>query len=260
VDEDDAALHVKWSATFDNGWSITSYSLVDDKGHLIDVSATTLSATLSSLTNGTSYCVRVQAKNEAGAGPFSAPQCATPSVDAPSAPGGFDATHGDGRVDLDWNAATPNRTPVASYEVVMNPGNRVLHFGANARSTTVTGLNNGTAYTFTITAKSESGHDSAASGAGATPSTLPWAVINFHAYGQGGGTIQYDFGPSADDGGAPVTRYSVYLDGAFIRDMNPFGAGTISGLVPGQTYSVTITPWNLNGEGGAATLSAVPQP
>ena len=87
---------------------------------------------------------------------------------APGAPTGVAATPGNAQVTVSWQAPVGGVTP-ASYTVTAQPGGAsctVLH---PATSCTVTGLTNGTAYTFTVTANAPGGSTSAPPTVGVTP-------------------------------------------------------------------------------------------
>jgi hypothetical protein len=86
-------LKATWTAPADNGGAAVVDYLVqfsaDDvtwTTHPDPVSAAT-TATITGLTNGTAYSVRVAARNSAGLGPFSAPASGTPSDAVPAATG-----------------------------------------------------------------------------------------------------------------------------------------------------------------------------
>ena len=95
------------------------------------------------------------------------PACADPNPPAPippSAPGSATATAGDASATVTWTAPTaPGSFPVTNYQVTSSPGDRSCL--TSALTCTVTGLTNGTTYTFTVKALSGAGW-----GANSTPS------------------------------------------------------------------------------------------
>jgi hypothetical protein len=91
---------------------------------------------------------------------------------APNAPTNVNATPGDGRVTVSWQPPLGG-TPPTSYTVTAQPGGASCTVQAPATSCTVTGLTNGTAYTFTVTANAAGGNASSAPSSAVTPAPGP---------------------------------------------------------------------------------------
>jgi len=87
----------------------------------------------------------------------------TPAV--PNPPTGVAATAGDGQATVSWTASVG----ATSYTVTTSPGGATCTAAAPTTSCTVTGLTNGTAYSFTVTASSSAGTSAASTPATATP-------------------------------------------------------------------------------------------
>ena len=141
------------------------------------------SCTLIGLTNGTAYYFKVvavidaeyQGQDSAEASATPAPASASASTSqasgtgapgAPGAPTGLTATAGNAEVSLYWTApASDGGSPLARYNVYVGTGSG---FSAGTTvtgtSATVTGLTNGIAYHFVVTAVGANGKTSAASG------------------------------------------------------------------------------------------------
>ncbi|MGH2853442.1 MAG: DUF4082 domain-containing protein, partial [Solirubrobacteraceae bacterium] len=89
---------------------------------------------------------------------------------APEAPTGVSATSATKQTQVSWSAPNADGSPITSYTVTPYVGATAqtpVKVGAAARSATVTGLTNGTAYTFKVAASNAigTGPQSAASGA-----------------------------------------------------------------------------------------------
>jgi len=84
----DGSATVTWETpAYDGGSPITSYIVTSSGGQVASVDGSTLSATLTGLSNGSSYTFTVQAKNSLGKGPVSAPSDpATPATPPPPPP------------------------------------------------------------------------------------------------------------------------------------------------------------------------------
>ncbi|WP_049790019.1 Ig-like domain-containing protein [Paenibacillus sp. JDR-2] len=107
------------------------------------------------LVNGTTYYFVVKAGNAGGLGAKSNEASATPAI-APAAPTNVTATAGDGQVTLTFTApADDGGSPITRYEVTVVPGNVVV--SGTSSTIVVTGLSNGTSYTFTVKAINAAG-------------------------------------------------------------------------------------------------------
>ena len=87
----------------------------------------------------------------------------------PGKPGSLSASPGNGQVTLSWDAADDNGSSIQHYEYRRSGGNwSTVSGGSSARSQAVTGLTNGTEYTFEVRAVNGVGSGMAAS-VSATP-------------------------------------------------------------------------------------------
>ncbi len=90
----------------------------------------------------------------------------------PDAPRSPSATAGDGQVTVSWQApASDGGSPVTKYVATASPGGAVCTTAG--LSCTVTGLSNGTAYTFSVIARNALGDSVPAVTAPVTPTTRP---------------------------------------------------------------------------------------
>ncbi|MGN7763315.1 cadherin-like beta sandwich domain-containing protein [Paenibacillus sp. 22594] len=102
------------------------------------------------LTNGTPYYFTVKAANPGGDSAPSNEVSATPRT-IPAAPVVLNATAGDGQVTIAFAPPADNGgSAITSYEITASPGGSVATGAVSP--ITITGLVNGTAYTFTVTA------------------------------------------------------------------------------------------------------------
>jgi flagellar motor protein MotB len=93
----------------------------------------------------------------------------------PGAPTSPIATAGDAKATVSWTApASTGGSAVTSYTVTANPGGATCTATTPATSCEVTGLTNGTAYTFSITATNATGESSAST---STSSVTPAAPV-----------------------------------------------------------------------------------
>src|SRR5450755_3112039 len=94
---------------------------------------------------------------------------------APSAPTAVKATPGNTQAVVTWTAPATGGTPITGYTVTSAPGGFTAST-TGAKTATVAGLSNGTAYTFTVTATNSVGTGPASTAsAPVTPAASPGA-------------------------------------------------------------------------------------
>jgi len=191
----------------------------------------------------------------------------SPGPTKPGAPTIRSVTAGDGAVTISWNPPVwDGGSPVTGYVVTpyegwVNPDPRPpVTFDSTATTQTVTGLTNGTTYTFKVAAINAkgTGHKSAYSSA-VTPVTLPGSpTIRSVTAGDGVATISW-YRP-ATDGGSPITGYLVtpYI-GSSPQQPVTFNSiattETVTGLNNGTTYRFAVQAFNTRGTGAFSVLS-----
>jgi Domain of unknown function (DUF4082)/Fibronectin type III domain/Bacterial Ig domain len=181
-----ASATVTWSAPVTGG-TPTSYKITPFVGTTAQPSTTitgtppATTTTITGLTNGTTYTFTVTASNSSGTGPASAASnAATPSNSAPGAPTAVAASPASGQALVSWTAPAANGSTIISYTVTPFVGANAqapVQVTAPATSANVTGLANGTAYTFTVTATNSNGTGPASSAS--APATPEATVFDF---------------------------------------------------------------------------------
>jgi large repetitive protein len=168
----DHTLVVSFGPAASNGAPIDHYTVYTNGAPHVCPAAP---CTISGLQN-ISYDIYVTAHNSAGDGPPSSQVKATPDQ-VPNQVTGLKTDPADGQVTLSWPAAVVDGSPVRSYQVETSPapasGSAISTLGGSARSTTVTGLTNGTSYSFRVQAANTVGAGPWSVGVSATPFGKP---------------------------------------------------------------------------------------
>ncbi len=171
-----------WSAPTSGG-PVTTYTITPYIGSTAQPTTTitgappATGATVSGLTVGTSYTFTVTASNPIGAAaPSEHSNAVTPITQTvPSAPTAVTATASSGQAVVSWSAPASNGgSPLTSYTVTPYVGSsaqKAIEVAPSATSTTVKGLTNGTAYTFTVTASNVLGSGPASEPSGVVTPT-----------------------------------------------------------------------------------------
>jgi hypothetical protein len=273
---------VSWTAPSNGGSAITSYTVTPFIGTTAQTPTTitgnppATSATVSGLTNGTTYTFRVAATNAVGTGPASAASnavtpTAPPAATAPGAPTNVTATAGNGSATVSWTAPSDGGSPITSYTVTPFVGTTAqtpttVTGNPPATSTAVSGLTNGTSYTFTVTATNAVGTGPASAASNAVTPTAPPAPTAPAAptgvtatAGDGSAAVSWT---APSDGGSPITSYTVTpFIGATaqtpvtVTGNPPATTTTVTGLTNGTTYTFTVTATNAVGTGPASAAS-----
>jgi hypothetical protein len=172
------------------------------------------SKTISGLTPGTAYTLRVQASNPSGSGTTSAASNAVTPTGAgvPAAPTGATAEADTKSALVSWTAPSDDGgSAITGYTVTPFAGSTAgtpVQVGASTTKTRVSGLTNGTSYTFRVAATNAVGTGSAS---GASGAVVPKASI-------------FEFtAPGVADAGDPG---SVVLGVKFTADV----AGSVTGV------------------------------
>ena len=141
-----------------------------------DVKSTSTSATISSLTNGTTYAVQVRAGNSAGDGEWSASATGTPvaPASAPAAPSPPRLTAGDGQLGVSWTVPAANGAAINDYDVRYGTGGGSWtelpdDVKSTSTSATISSLTNGTTYEVQVRAGNPAGDGEWSASATGTP-------------------------------------------------------------------------------------------
>lgn len=160
------SAQVTWNPpSSDGGAPITHYEVRSVPGdHTAVVEGSLTTATVSGLTNGSSYTFTVRAGNSAGLGAESTASSPVVAATVPDAPTIAFVVSADAAAVVTW--AAPSSTggkAVTGYTVTSSPGGVSKSASGSSRQATVSGLTNGASYTFTVKATNSVGDGPASS-------------------------------------------------------------------------------------------------
>lgn len=251
---DQSGNSVNPSGSIDASGNFSSSLTSDAPGTLLITNATVLSTTslnITGLVNGTAYAFRIKALNSVGySGTNSITR--TPAT-IPTAPLSVLATPENQSATVRWSPPSYNGgSAIISYTVIASPpSSSGLTFTTSGLSTIVTGLTNGTSYTFEVRATNSIG-PSPNSSVSATiiPFTVPDPPTGVSATNVGS-SITVTWTAPGNNQGRPITSYTivsttvstgistntVFTGAIAVSSVN---TTVMAGLTPGVSYTFTV--------------------
>jgi len=182
--------------------------------------------------------------------------------DPPGAPTGVSATATSGQAVVTWAApATTGGSPITSYVIrAVNDTAKTCTWTTGPLTCTITGLTNGTSYTFTARAVNAAGSSPvSAASAAVTPAGVASAPTNVTAVQAGtAASVTVSWTLPASNGGSPIVEYYANGSPGGICYAPAPGSGTTAscvatGLTFGQAYTFTV--YAVNGIGNSPLSS-----
>ena len=204
--------------------------------------SSTVSHTVTGLTKGTTYTFAVRAANSSSAGSTESDSQSVTIVGVPAAPGSFAAEAGDTQVRLGWGS--PADLTISGYEYQQGGGDwkPIPRSRSGTTSHIVTGLTNGTAYTFQVRAVNAAGESGSSGEKSAKPEAAPSAPVKpegFAARQTGIGQVELTWGASSNP--LDVTGYEFEQNSGSWTTIPNSDSSTVSHTITGLTQGVRYT-------------------
>ena len=268
-----SSIRPVWTAPVTRGTPVTGYRLTctDPSSNVLTLTlnAADLSANITQIDGAPleslrDYTITLVAISDAGESFPSTPVIAQ-ILGVPSVPQNCVALSGNTQITLQWQAPGRNGGGVITkYQVYPVIGGQQLaptDLSGAATSFTITGLTNGTTYTYDVLAVNANGAGEAVR-VSAVPSTVPNQPTNLVAQSPANKTLRISWTAGAN-GGAEITshRVTVARTGESTRTVDTAQTtADISGLTNGAVYTIQVTSTNIKGASAATTTTGTPVP
>jgi titin len=250
--------------SYDGGAPVTGYVVLDSSGGAYGVATTspatctTSPCTATGLLGGTSYTFEVAAMSRSGSSPPSSPSnTVTTPASVPDGPRISAVAPGNTRVSIAFNAPSDGGEPITGYTILESSGNGYTVATTSPTTCmsspcTVTGLANGTRYTFEVVATNDVGTGPPSSpSAAVAPATVPSAPT-MRSASAGDRSARVRWTPSTSDGGARILAYTAIATSGkatYVASCDSRGTScTIFGLTNGRRYTVSVVAYNWAGD------------
>ena len=242
---------INFSYSINNGATFTSFAPPQYGSPL----------TISGLTNGTTYSIKIKGTNGIGTGPPSATVLATPGF--PDAPTDLVIQPGPTTAVITFTPGSANGSAITNYTYSIDGGTTFAPFSPPQTTSpiTISGLTDGTLYTVQL---------AAINGVGTGPTTAnlyvrsgtPTSVTDIAVVSAGDTIVTISFTPGNDNGNA-ITNYAYSTNGGatyfLFSPSQTTSPVIISGLTNGTTYTIQLEGENVYGLGPAsASVTATP--
>jgi hypothetical protein len=255
-----------WTApTFDGGLPVAAYTATASPGGRSCTTAGTTTCTVDGLTPGVTYSFAVVASNDAGPSASGTGSALVKAVAAPAPTVLSLARAGDGAILVTAGENTSWGPTATGYTVVSTPGSKRCTISVPDTSCVITGLTNGTSYTFSASTVNDLGTSSAsAASAPIVPAVAPTRPgVPTVELGLLSATLTWT--SPAYYGGLPVESYVVTsTPGGLMCSTGGELTCTIPGLTSGVFYSFAVVANNDAGTSvagsGSTPVKAVSAP
>ena len=268
VDPGNGSGLVVFTAPRDNGSPISKYTVTaTDVSNAINggqkcstPDGATLECLVTGLVNGDDYAFSVVATNAEGDSPPSTLSSTITPATNPGAPTITSATRGNASATIAWTDGAANGSAIQSPSIYAFSGSTLVASKTNCSGSpcTISGLTNGTTYTFKVSNTNGVGEgDLSVASGGVTPATNPGApTITSATRGNASATIAWTDG-AANGSGIQSSSIYAYVGASAVATQTGCVASpcTMTGLTVGTTYTFKVSHANGVGEGAQSVAS-----
>ena len=271
-----SSLRVSWTAPANDGTAIKEYDVQYKRTSASgwadhDFTGTGRSTTITGLTPGVTYHVKVRAGNDAGKGSYSPSATGTPNA-KPGRPAAPSVSVSGSDLRVTWTAPANTGTAITDYDVRYKRASAsswtAHYFSGTGTSTTITGVTTGTNYHVQVRAGNAAGKGSYSPSGIGTPPPPPGRPTAPTVTAASATSLAVSW-TAPTSGGSPITDYDVRYKRASASGWTTHaftGTGTsttITGLTAGVTYDVQVRARNQHGvsqysPSGSGTPNRVP--
>ena len=258
----DLQATIAFTPPVNNGGSaITSYTVFSNPQERVAI-GTNSPITITGLTRGTNYNFKVTATNDTSTSLASSLSNSVLVLASPSAPTITNVSSGNGQVVVAFTAPSDNGgATITGYTATSSPGGITGSISQAGDGTiTVSGLTNGTAYTFTVVASNSAGNSIASMpSVSATPFTVPNGPSSPVATAENA-QASIAFTAPAFNGGSAISGYTVTSSPGSFTATGVSSPIVVTGLTNGTAYTFTVVATNAAGNSvaSAASESVIP--